>query len=441
MAAACACMAMEVIGHIVMGGLILLWSPGVEQLWAQRGLGGAAEKTCKTTASQVSVMSQQNNSTTAIQSPTVRPRQWQGWEPLRARDELLTQSHKNTFTFPLSPHLRIDGLEEATFEDIRQISVELSPSETVQIFYSLRANATNLMDEKRVDILDLSATKWRELYPKTTKNFISQPKPRTIPYGEMQLYNNNNNKIQPILGEAGRLYAYLRNFISQPKPRTIPSGEMQLYNNNNKIQPILWEAGRLYEFLRYLEEIINIGTFDHYEAKAVEICGVNDYAYDTKMKRNKKFHIDEIKGNEIKLSIKERFRVADFNIVVDTRETVKSTIFFQRDDSNMGKSAYRQRMNQQTAEKLETQTAVKKNWMSYGYDFDNEQNDRNAMHATFIFAYVPDFQLRDWAQREAFLELRRREQLGLPPIDKNLIDPDKIVLPTDEELGDTEIII
>nr|CAD7568712.1 unnamed protein product [Timema californicum] len=60
---------------------------------------------------------------------------------------------------------------------------------------------------------------------------------------------------------------------------------------------------------------------------------------------------------------------------------------------------------------------------------------------SFIFAYVPDFQLRDWAQREAFLELRRREHLGLPPIDKNLIDPEKIVLPTDEELGDTEIII
>uniref|UniRef100_A0A7R8ZA88 NADH dehydrogenase [ubiquinone] 1 beta subcomplex subunit 11, mitochondrial n=3 Tax=Timema TaxID=61471 RepID=A0A7R8ZA88_TIMDO len=109
---------------------------------------------------------------------------------------------------------------------------------------------------------------------------------------------------------------------------------------------------------------------------------------------------------------------------------------------------------QETAEKLETQTAVKKNWMSYGFDFDNEQDDRNAMHATFffsvtcclvfgsfIFAYVPDFQLRDWAQREAFLELRRREHLGLPPIDKNLIDPEKIVLPTDEELGDTEIII
>ncbi|CAG2062288.1 unnamed protein product, partial [Timema podura] len=108
----------------------------------------------------------------------------------------------------------------------------------------------------------------------------------------------------------------------------------------------------------------------------------------------------------------------------------------------------------ETAEKLETQTAVKKNWMSYGFDFNNKEDDRNAMHASFffsvtlcivfgsfIFAYVPDFQLRDWAQREAFLELRRREQLGLPPIDRNLIDPDKIILPTDEELGDTEIII
>ncbi|XP_049857818.1 NADH dehydrogenase [ubiquinone] 1 beta subcomplex subunit 11, mitochondrial [Schistocerca gregaria] len=95
-----------------------------------------------------------------------------------------------------------------------------------------------------------------------------------------------------------------------------------------------------------------------------------------------------------------------------------------------------------------------KNWISYGFDMKDKEEDRNAMNSTmffsvtlclvvgsFIWAYSPDYQNRDWAQREAFLEIRRREALGLPHIDPNLIDPDKVVLPTDEELGDTEIII
>ena len=47
----------------------------------------------------------------------------------------------------------------------------------------------------------------------------------------------------------------------------------------------------------------------------------------------------------------------------------------------------------------------------------------------------------DWVAREARLELHRREKLGLPLVDKNYIDPAKIELPSDEELGDTEIII
>jgi NADH dehydrogenase (ubiquinone) 1 beta subcomplex subunit 11 len=100
-------------------------------------------------------------------------------------------------------------------------------------------------------------------------------------------------------------------------------------------------------------------------------------------------------------------------------------------------------------------TAVsKKNWVSYGFDFKKEEDDRNAMHSAFffsitlcivlggfVFTYYPDVMLRDWSQREAYLELRRREAQGLPRIDRNLIDPSKIVLPSDEELGDTEIII
>ncbi|XP_023024435.1 NADH dehydrogenase [ubiquinone] 1 beta subcomplex subunit NP15.6 [Leptinotarsa decemlineata] len=104
--------------------------------------------------------------------------------------------------------------------------------------------------------------------------------------------------------------------------------------------------------------------------------------------------------------------------------------------------------------KAQVKTPVSKNWVSYGYNFESKEADRNAMHSImfasvtlclvvggFFWAYMPDYNLRDWAQREAFLELRRREENNLPLVDPNLIDPAKIVLPTDEELGDTEIII
>uniref|UniRef100_A0A336L4P8 NADH dehydrogenase [ubiquinone] 1 beta subcomplex subunit 11, mitochondrial n=1 Tax=Culicoides sonorensis TaxID=179676 RepID=A0A336L4P8_CULSO len=95
-----------------------------------------------------------------------------------------------------------------------------------------------------------------------------------------------------------------------------------------------------------------------------------------------------------------------------------------------------------------------KNWVSFGFDTKDKEYDRNAMHATafftitvclifggFIWAYAPDPLMRDWAQREAFLELRRREAAGLDPISRDFIDPAKIELPSDEELGDMEIII
>lgn len=95
-----------------------------------------------------------------------------------------------------------------------------------------------------------------------------------------------------------------------------------------------------------------------------------------------------------------------------------------------------------------------KNWVSYGFDYKTESEDRDSMHSTFLFtvtfclvlgtfywAYLPDPQLQDWAQREAYLELRRREAAGLEPISKDFVDPSQIVLPSDEELGNTEIVI
>lgn len=95
-----------------------------------------------------------------------------------------------------------------------------------------------------------------------------------------------------------------------------------------------------------------------------------------------------------------------------------------------------------------------KNWVSYGFDTKDEANDRQVTHESFFFAvtlclvwgtffwaYLPDTQMRDWAQREGYLELRRREQAGVDLVSPNYIDPANIVLPSDEELGDREIII
>lgn len=95
-----------------------------------------------------------------------------------------------------------------------------------------------------------------------------------------------------------------------------------------------------------------------------------------------------------------------------------------------------------------------KNWVSYGFEIKSKSKDRTVTHmiffssvtlmivfGSFYIAYLPDYSLQDWAQREAYLELRRREKAGLPLVDPNLVDPAKINLPSDEELGDTEIII
>ncbi|KAL7292995.1 hypothetical protein TKK_0013445 [Trichogramma kaykai] len=93
-------------------------------------------------------------------------------------------------------------------------------------------------------------------------------------------------------------------------------------------------------------------------------------------------------------------------------------------------------------------------WVSYGYCKEDKWLDRHQMHMTmfvsiciltcggaFLLAYLPDFKMKDWALREAYLRLRDREARGLPPIDCNIVDPALVKLPTDEELGDTEIII
>lgn len=108
-----------------------------------------------------------------------------------------------------------------------------------------------------------------------------------------------------------------------------------------------------------------------------------------------------------------------------------------------------------TAAKEETKVEAKtKNWVSYGFSYTDKKEDRDAMRGsfffsvtlclvwgTFIWSYLPDPQMRDWAQRQGYLTLREREAAGKEPISRDYVDPSLITLPSDEELGDTEIII
>jgi len=104
-----------------------------------------------------------------------------------------------------------------------------------------------------------------------------------------------------------------------------------------------------------------------------------------------------------------------------------------------------------TSESLEEKD---ENWISFGYSLVDRDEDEWAHHllmfcaitfmfcwGTFFMAYYPDFKNQAWAQREAYLELERRESAGLPLIDPNMIPVDNIDLPTDDELADFDIII
>ena len=51
------------------------------------------------------------------------------------------------------------------------------------------------------------------------------------------------------------------------------------------------------------------------------------------------------------------------------------------------------------------------------------------------------FSRRHWSGREAYLVLAEREAANMELISRDYIDPAKIELPTDEELGDTRIQI
>jgi len=100
---------------------------------------------------------------------------------------------------------------------------------------------------------------------------------------------------------------------------------------------------------------------------------------------------------------------------------------------------------------------VREDWYWFGYDSHDEYTDWHLHHKTmmvFVFgvfslipllwAYRPDWpDLKEWTQREAFLEMARREKYGLPYISPDLYPPEEVLaqLPSDEELGDYQIVI
>ena len=96
----------------------------------------------------------------------------------------------------------------------------------------------------------------------------------------------------------------------------------------------------------------------------------------------------------------------------------------------------------------------KDHWVYYGFDPVDKKNDRMYTHVVFfimitgvfygwslIIYYQPDLRLDNWATREAYLELERRTRLGGPLVDRDYVPAHLIKLPTEEELGDQEVII
>lgn len=93
-------------------------------------------------------------------------------------------------------------------------------------------------------------------------------------------------------------------------------------------------------------------------------------------------------------------------------------------------------------------------WINWGWDKMDKNVDRIHGHITMFMVmtlmiyggawmvyYFPDVRMDNWFTREAYLEMERRKKLGEPYISRDYVPRHLITLPTDEELGDMEIII
>merc|ERR1712212_949468 len=100
-----------------------------------------------------------------------------------------------------------------------------------------------------------------------------------------------------------------------------------------------------------------------------------------------------------------------------------------------------------------TPQEMKDQWVGFGYSTHDKFRDTVAGHIcmfiaagtmfipVWLYNYMPDYSLMNWTQREAYLLLKEREDAGIFPISKDFIDPEKVILPSDEELGDIDILI
>jgi hypothetical protein len=101
---------------------------------------------------------------------------------------------------------------------------------------------------------------------------------------------------------------------------------------------------------------------------------------------------------------------------------------------------------------------TRREWLWFGQVAHDEHSDWYRFHYMTFFAFTaftmwitwwivmlrPDWpQGKEWALREAHLEIVRRKKAGLPLISKDLINPERVALslPSEEELRDFEILI
>ncbi|KAI6198361.1 Complex I-ESSS [Aphelenchoides fujianensis] len=101
---------------------------------------------------------------------------------------------------------------------------------------------------------------------------------------------------------------------------------------------------------------------------------------------------------------------------------------------------------------------MRRDWLWFGQVAYDEHADWQRFHKLVFIAFtlgtawltfylavlLPDWPRgKEWALREAHLELERRQKAGLPAISKDFVDPQRVLatLPSEEELRDFDILI
>ncbi|GAV02235.1 hypothetical protein RvY_12827 [Ramazzottius varieornatus] len=128
----------------------------------------------------------------------------------------------------------------------------------------------------------------------------------------------------------------------------------------------------------------------------------------------------------------------------------------KKKDGSVGLSIQQDGVSTKVGGPVDTNYVQRKDWITRGMDFEDEDEDRwayyFAMFGMFTFmnvaigyylTYMPNrgWPNRDWVEREAYLELHRREKFGEPLVDPDFIPRSRIVLPSEEELEGFEIHI